>query len=212
VIKVQNNIATREPLPSFLRGLSPETLLDLSFTDPALGVQNAAWWPEDDQSPALAEFERYGAETLTPDAERRVVVVVREVVPWSEEEKAAAEAEQRKQLTQQIADRRWQAEVAGIDIGGIRIDTGRDSQALITGATVQAMLDPAYSLRWKTPAGFVDLTAEQIIGVATAARAHVQACFNREAELLEALEAGTFTPEMLEEGWPNEPLPEPTPS
>lgn len=101
-----------------------------------------------------------------------------------------------------IADRRWQAEVTGIDIGGMHIDTGRDSQALITGATVQAMLDPGYSLRWKTGAGFVDLTAEQIIGVATAARAHVQACFNREAELLEALEAGTFTPEMLDQGWP----------
>ncbi len=101
-----------------------------------------------------------------------------------------------------IADRRWQAEVAGIDVGGMHIDTGRDSQALITGATVQAMLDPNYSLRWKTVAGFVDLTAEQIIGVATAARAHVQACFNREAELLDALAAGTFTPEMLDQGWP----------
>ena len=101
-----------------------------------------------------------------------------------------------------IAARRWQAETGGISLNGMHIDTGRDSQALITGATVQAMLDPAYSLRWKAPAGFVDLTAEQIIGVATAARAHVQACFNREAELLEALEAGTFTPEMLDQGWP----------
>ncbi|MBZ5757934.1 DUF4376 domain-containing protein [Pseudomonas sp. S5(2021)] len=108
----------------------------------------------------------------------------------------------RERLAQQIADRRWQAEVAGIDVGGMHIDTGRDSQALITGATVQAMLDPSYTLRWKTPDGFVDLTAEQIIGVATAARAHVQACFNREAELLEALEAGTFTPEMLDQDWP----------
>ena len=101
-----------------------------------------------------------------------------------------------------IASRRYDAETAGIDLNGMHIDTGRDSQALITGATVQAMLDPNYSLRWKTVAGFVDLTAEQIIGVATAARAHVQACFNREAELLEALAAGTFTPDMLEQGWP----------
>lgn len=202
MIRVQSNTATREPIPSFLRGLAQESLADLSWTDPALGVSDCAWWPEDDQSPALGEFERYGDETLTVDPERQVVVVVREVVPWSEEEKAAAEAEQRKQLTQQIADRRWQAEVAGIDVGGMHIDTGRDSQALITGATVQAMLDPNYALRWKTPSGFVDLTAEQIIGVATAARAHVQACFDREAELLDALAAGTFTPEMLEQGWP----------
>lgn len=101
-----------------------------------------------------------------------------------------------------IASRRYDAETAGIDLMGMHIDTGRDSQALITGATVQAMLDSSYALRWKTPAGFVDLTAEQIIGVATAARAHVQAAFNREAELLEALEAGTFTPDMLDQGWP----------
>lgn len=202
MIKVQNSTATREPLPPFLRGLAPESLADLSWTDQALGVSDCAWWPEDDQSPALGEFERYGDEALTVDAERRVVVVVREVVPWAAEEIAEHEAARRAEMAQQIADRRWQAEVAGIDVGGMHIDTGRDSQALITGATVQAMLDPNYSLRLKTVAGFVDLTAEQIIGVATAARAHVQACFNREAELLEALAAGTFTPEMLDQGWP----------
>lgn len=86
MIKVQNNTPTREPLPSFLRGLAPESLLDLSWTDPALGVSDCAWWPEEDQSPALGEFERYGLETLTPDPERKVVVVVRSVEPWSAEE------------------------------------------------------------------------------------------------------------------------------
>ena len=202
MVKIQNNTATREPIPSFLRGLAPESLADLSWTDPQLGVSDCAWWPEDDQAPALGEYERYGDETMTVDAERRVVVVVREVVPWSAEEIEAAKAKRREEMAQQIADRRWQAEVAGIDVGGMHIDTGRDSQALITGATVQAMLDPNYSLRWKTSTGFVDLTAEQIIGVATAARAHVQACFNREAELLDALAAGTFAPEMLDQGWP----------
>lgn len=202
MVKVQNNTATREPIPHFLAGLAPESLADLSWTDPALGVSDSAWWPEDDQSPALGEFERYGAETLTPDPERRVVVVVRDVVAWSAQEIAEHEAARRAEVAQQIAARRYDAETAGITVNGLQIDTGRDSQALITGATVQAMLDPAYSLRWKTPAGFVDLTAEQIIGVARAARAHVQACFDREAELLDALEAGTFAPEMLDQGWP----------
>jgi len=89
MIKVQNNTATREPLPPFLRGLAPESLADLGWTDPALGVSDAAWWPEEDQSAPLGEFERYGDETLTVDAERKVVVVVREVVPWSADEIAA---------------------------------------------------------------------------------------------------------------------------
>lgn len=126
---------------------------------------------------------------------------------------AEAKAEQARQaVVASIAARRWQAETAGIDLGGMRIDTGRDSQGLIAGAALAAVLDPLYSVRWKTPAGFVDLTAEQIIGVASAVRAHVQAAFDREAELLDALAAGTFTPEMLEEGWPNEPVPESAPS
>jgi len=101
-----------------------------------------------------------------------------------------------------IASRRYDAETAGIDLNGMHIDTGRDSQALITGAAVAAMLDSAYVCRWKTPSGFVELTAEQIIAVAQAVRTHVQACFDREAELLDALEAGTFAPEMLDQGWP----------
>lgn len=110
-----------------------------------------------------------------------------------------------------VAAERYKREIAGITLDGLPIDTGRDSQALITGATVQAMLDPAYALRWKTTEGFVELTSEQIIGLAQAVRAHVQACFDREAELLDAIDADTFTDAMLEEGWPVGSLP-PTPS
>lgn len=151
------------------------------------------------------ETERPAGDVVTegqPEQRDGVWYQTWEVREFTAEELAEREQQQRDELAQQIADRRWQAEVAGIDIGGMRIDTGRDSQALITSATVQAMLDSSYALRWKTPSGFVDLTAEQIIGVATAARAHVQACFDREAELLDALAAGTFTPDMLEQGWP----------
>lgn len=88
MIKVQNNTATREPIPQFLVGLVPESLADLSWTDPALGVSDCSWWPEVDQSPMLGRFEKYGAETLTPDQTNQVVVVIREVVPMSDEEKA----------------------------------------------------------------------------------------------------------------------------
>jgi hypothetical protein len=111
-----------------------------------------------------------------------------------------------------IASRRYDAETAGIELMGMHIDTGRDSQALITGAALAAMRDPAYVCRWKTAGGFVELNAEQLTAVADTVRAHVQACFDREADLLAALEAGTFTESMLEEGWPNEPLPESAPS
>ena len=101
-----------------------------------------------------------------------------------------------------IAARRYTAETSGTVIQDMPIDTGRDSQALITGATVAAMLDADYSIRWKTAAGFVELTGDQIIGVASAVRAYVQGCFDREAELLDAVASGTITAAMLDEGWP----------
>lgn len=109
-----------------------------------------------------------------------------------------------------VAARRYQAEAAGIVISGMRVDTGRDSQALITGAALQATIDPAYVCRWKLADGSrIDLDAATILGVATAVRSHVQACFDREDELLTAIEAGTYKPAMLEEGWPDGSVPAP---
>ena len=106
MIKVQNNTAVREPVPAFLAGLLPESLLDLSWTDPALGVQDCAWWPEVDQSPALQQYERYGAETLTVDAGNQRVIVTRTIVPWSEQEIAAdAEAKRKAAVPRSISPR-----------------------------------------------------------------------------------------------------------
>ena len=89
MIKVQNNIATSEPIPPFLIGLAPESLADLSWTDPALGVSDCAWWPEVDQSPALGEYERYGTPQFAIDAANKRVIVTRAVEPWSADEIAA---------------------------------------------------------------------------------------------------------------------------
>ena len=85
----------------------------------------------------------------------------------------------------ELAAARFEAETAGID--GIKTD--RESQALITGAALKAMQDSTYSCRWKTESGFVELTAPQILAIADAVRAHVQSCFDREAELLQLIEA-----------------------
>ena len=112
-------------------------------------------------------------------------------------------------IKQRIAAARFTAETAGITAGGRIVDTGRDSQALITGAAFAATLDPAYVCRWKTPTGFVELDASTLIATASAVRAHVQACFDREADLLDALADGTFTDLMLKEGWPGGSIPEP---
>lgn len=116
--------------------------------------------------------------------------------PTLEELKAQKKAE--------IAAARFAAETAGTTVNGVTIDTGRDSQALITGAALAAMLDENYSLNWKTTSGFIHLTAPEIIAVAQSVRAHVQACFDREGELVALVDAAK-TAEDLDEiiiSWP----------
>lgn len=101
-----------------------------------------------------------------------------------------------------IAARRYQAETAGITVNGMALPTDRDSQALVTGTALVAVIDPGYYCQWKTSTGFIDVNAQQIIALASAMRAHIQVCFDREAELLAHLENGTYTEDLLDQGWP----------
>lgn len=114
------------------------------------------------------------------------------------EDKAAAALDAQRQA---IRARRDQAINAGITVAGVPIHTDETSQTRIMGAAVSAMLDPAYEVQWKTAGGvFVPLTAPQVIAIAQAVRAHAQACFDREAALLQALAQGE--PYDIGAGWP----------
>lgn len=124
--------------------------------------------------------------------------------PTVQDEREPTFNELKAEKKAEIASARYEREIAGVEVNGITIDTGRDSQALITGAALAAMLDEGYSLNWKTANGFIHLTAPEIITVAQAVRAHVQACFDREGELV-ALVNAAETKEDLDEiiiSWP----------
>ena len=109
---------------------------------------------------------------------------------------------ERDKIPGRIAARRFDAETAGITFNGISLDTTRQSQALITGAALSATRNPDYTVRWKTQDGPVVLDADALGAAADAVRDHVQACFDREFDLLDALADGSFTESMLDEGWP----------
>jgi hypothetical protein len=203
MVKVENGIASREPLPQFLLGLLPESLADLSWTDPALGVQACAWWPEENADVELGANKKWGAEVLTVDTARKVVVVTHKQVNMTAAEKAARDAAIAADWAQRIEARRYAAEVGGTTVSGMPIVTDDRSKALITGAALRATRSADYTLRWKTADGFVDLNADQVIAVADAVSDHVQACFDRESALLDAVADGSITAEMLEEGWPS---------
>lgn len=112
------------------------------------------------------------------------------------------QSEKVSKVKQHIADRRYNEETRGITVAGFFLNTERDSQALLTGAALEAFMDDTYTCRWKTSEGFIELDAPSLIAMSRAMRQHVQACFNREADLLDALENGSFTSDMLEVGWP----------
>jgi hypothetical protein len=206
MIKVKDGVASREPIPSFLdQSGSPEAiaaLADLSWTWEGHGIQDCAWWPEEDVSGELGTNKKWGAEVLTLDAARKVVKVARKQVAMTAAEKAARDSAIAAEWAGRIAARRFQAETGGVTVQGIPVNTERDSQSLLTGAAFAASLDPGYHIKWKAATGFVDLSAQQIIGVASAVRAFVQSCFDRESELLGAVADGSITAQMLEEGWP----------
>jgi hypothetical protein len=122
-------------------------------------------------------------------------------------------------IKDQIAERRYMEEIKGLkysfpytpfseeghpldsQLVEIAIKTDRESQSLITGAALSAMLDDTYVCNWKAEGAFVQLSAEQILDIAKEIRKHVQNCFNREAVLLEELKNGTFVLSMLESDW-----------
>jgi len=164
---------------------------DWSFDDtqyPAGG----AWSPADFGGVALAD---------PPNVDPRAFVVV-ETEPGIYETSARPLAAVKADRIAAAAALRWQTQTAGI--GGFRTDP--ESQSLLTGATLQAMLDPAYTVDWKTSAGWVQLSAAQIIAAAQAVRAHVQACFDAERAHAQAIEALATAESVLaydiDSGWP----------
>lgn len=101
-----------------------------------------------------------------------------------------------------IASERYRREIGGISVSGMLIDTSDRSKTLINGSALKALRNAEYVLSWKTADGFIDLQASQVLAIADAVSEYVQACFNREKDLLLALDAGSFVESMLTEGWP----------
>lgn len=190
MVKVENGSGAREPIPDFLIGLTHESLSDLSWTDPALGVQDCAWWPEDDQSPDLGEFERYGDETLTPDPTRHVVVVTRAVIPWSAEEISAEQDRRRTELAAAIDAERDRRIDAGMTFGGVLYQTRPGDRENIAGKAMEAFMaitagSQPGDLRWSNPDhdfawiaednSLVPMDAQTVVAFGKAASAHKEA-------------------------------------
>jgi hypothetical protein len=91
-----------------------------------------------------------------------------------------------------LADKRWEVETGGITFGSFKLATDVTSQTKYIGAVVGAQIDPTSIVNWKMDDGtFVELNATEITEIAMIVRSHIQACFDKEAELRGLIEAST---------------------
>lgn len=115
---------------------------------------------------------------------------------WTQPTPTLDELKTAKRAT--IAAARYEAETGGCTVEGVTVATDRGSQALLTAAVVMARLDPEFKTQWKCADGrFVALDAFQLRTIGDAVIAHVEACFAREGELCEQINAAQ-TPEELD--------------
>lgn len=178
-LKVQAGLITAEPIPDFLP-ISVEALANLDWTDPALGVRGMAWWPVENNTPDLEQHQRYGDETLTIDAIRRVVVRTRAVLPWSAEEiqaakDYAAEHDPANRMTVYAFRNRFtETEKVAIELAALD-DPSSTSEKRTAAAGVRAMLADLAAATYinrtnaGTRAGVERLEAAGIIGAGRAA-------------------------------------------
>jgi hypothetical protein len=97
------------------------------------------------------------------------------------------------------AHKRWLKEVGGATWNGHQVHTDDRSQTKIVAAYIAAMQgvrpDPS---RWKTPAGFIDLTNADAIEMALAVQAHIQSCYDAEKAIGDQIDACTSIAQLIE--------------
>lgn len=102
----------------------------------------------------------------------------------------------------ELRSARWQAEVAGIEVGGRQIGTDKGTQEELGKAVAIASLDPKFSVDWEFPDGeIVKVGAEQIQGMVLAVAAHVQGTRTKFAQLKAQVDAVTTREELEAITW-----------
>lgn len=201
----------RDGVPAALAGLPNDIL-----ADPAAHIvpcprdfAGFGWWPVHSEVPDYDQSTQRlsGQIDETPDPTTKTVTVrplVVNLTPAELEARLIALRAERKSAATAL---RWEKETGGILIGGVPVATDDRSKTLILGKRAQAQSNPTMSFRWKAASGdWVDLTGAQIIAIADAVGDHVQACFDREGELQDLIDAAETAGDALAvdiaTGWP----------
>jgi hypothetical protein len=115
----------------------------------------------------------------------------------------------KKLILADLAARRYQVEVGGIELNGSVVSTDRDTQSKISGAAAAVAAGLPTPLTWKSPSGFVTIDAPTLTALALAIATHVQAAFETEALHTAAIQALTEVEDVIvydySTGWPANP-------
>lgn len=153
----------------------------------------AMFWRRNGQ--VLFRYNIEAVQVQTPEGEETQYRFEQAVRPvWPDKSIGGAKA----LLAEIVADKRWAKEIGGIQWGGHAIHTDRESQSKIIAAYV-ASRDGVRSepSQWKTQGGFVTITNADVIDLALAVQAHIQACYDSEKTMVEQID-GCGTLEELE--------------
>lgn len=159
-----------------------------------LGGDGAAWQGRDDCAVVTLpsnDLVRIDFDAEATSEQRAAAVQAAEIY---DPEIAASPEGAPIDLPSYAAARRYQIETGGITsqtFGPLLTD--RDTRAII-GRTIQSIDIGIVTapVNFKSPAGFVSLTREQLVAIATEIAAHVQACFDAEQAVLAGIGGGNL--------------------
>lgn len=123
-----------------------------------------------------------------------------EIVPYEPPPPTLEEAKIAK--ANEIADARWQDEVGGIVVGGVKMYTDRDSQAKYTGAVVTYNMRGTWPQAWKGMDGWLPLpTGDDLLDLADAVEQHVQSLYLKEGMIDMQIKAAQTVEEVQAISW-----------
>ena len=101
-----------------------------------------------------------------------------------------------------FANKRYQFEVGGIDVGGLPVRTDRLTVARIYQANSLAIQDPTFTTDWKIGDGtFITVDATLIGSISDAITSHIQTSFSREKTINDEITAATTIAELQAITW-----------
>ncbi len=129
----------------------------------------------------------YWQEQETPVSD--VAVGLAGSVAAEQPQVATLETSKRDKLAQ-IAKWRYEREISGVTVNGVKVSTDRESQAALNGAFTSMSQGFISSVEWKTSTGsFVTLGLEAITQIAQAVAVHVKTSFSLEKEYVDQVNA-----------------------